>query len=297
MGQMRVQITVDPLVAVFAVLYALAGSLWQWAAVFASLIVHEVAHAVVAAGFGLRVAEVRITPIGAAVRIDGGIELRAEAEAAVAMAGPMTSLVLAGASYILLTYGKPDIVKTEFFIGANVVLALLNLVPAYPLDGGRVLRALLAERMGTSRATRAAVGLSRWIGGLAILAGAVGAATGVMNPLAMAMGVLIWIEAGREARAAPYATMRSIMRKWAGLSGQGFVPAALVAAVPETRAGAVLGRLSGQEFGIVSVVGPNGREIGRLSEIELMDGVCARGPDVDLGTLVRSVRSMRGSKH
>jgi stage IV sporulation protein FB len=154
MGQMRVQITVDPLVAVFAVLYALAGSLWQWAAVFASLIVHEVAHAVVAAGFGLRVAEVRITPIGAAVRIDGGIELRAEAEAAVAMAGPMTSLVLAGASYILLTYGKPDIVKTEFFIGANVVLALLNLVPAYPLDGGRVLRALLAERMGTSRATR-----------------------------------------------------------------------------------------------------------------------------------------------
>jgi stage IV sporulation protein FB len=291
MGRMRVEIAVDPLVVVFAVLYALAGSLWQWVVVFASLLVHEISHAVVAAGFGLTVTELRITPIGAAVRVDDAIELRAEAEAAVAMAGPMTSLVLAGAGYILLVYGKPDIAGAEFFIGANIVLALLNLVPAFPLDGGRVLRALLTERMGVPGATRTAVNVSRWIGGLAVAAGAVGAAAGALNPLVMAMGVLVWVEAGREARSAPYAAMRSVMRKRAGLARQGFAPAALVAASPDARAGAVLGRLSGQQFAIISVVAPDGREVGRLSEIELMDGVCARGPGVNLGTLVR------GSKH
>ena len=287
MGRMRVEIAVDPLVVVFAVLYALAGSLWQWAVVFASLLMHEVAHAAVAVGFGLAVSEVRITPIGAAVRVDDAIGLRAEAEAAVAMAGPMTSLVLAGAGYILLAYGKPDIASTEFFIGANIVLALLNLLPAFPLDGGRVARALLVERMGMSGATRAVVNFSRWIGGLVVLAGAVGAATGVLSPLLMAMGVLIWVEAGREARSAPYAAVRSVMRKRAGLARQGFTPAALIAASPNARADAVLGRLSGQQFAIISVVGPDGREVGRLSEIELMDGVCARGPGVNLGTLVR----------
>ena len=291
MGRMHVEITVDPLVVVFAVLYALAGSLWQWAVVFASLLVHEVSHAVVAVGFGFAVSEVRITPIGAAVRVDDTIQLRAEAEAAVAMAGPMTSLVLAGAGYILLAYGKPDIASTEFFIGANIVLALLNLLPAFPLDGGRVARALLVERMGMSGATRAVVNFSRWIGGLVVLAGAVGAATGVLSPLLMAMGVLIWVEAGREARSAPYAAVRSVMRKRAGLARQGFTPAALIAASPNARADAVLGRLSGQQFAIISVVTSDGKEIGRLSEIELMDGVCSRGPGVNLGTLVR------GSKH
>jgi len=291
MGRMRVEIAVDPLVAVFAVLYALAGSLWQWAVVFASLLVHEVSHAVVAAGFGLNVSELRITPIGAAVSVDDAIELRAEAEAAVAMAGPMTSLVLAGAGYILLTYGKPDIEGVEFFVGANIVLALLNLLPVFPLDGGRVARALLAERLGMSEATRAVVSVSRWIGGLACVAGAVGAATGALSPLVAAMGVLIWVEAGREARSAPYAAMRSAMRKRAGLAQKGFAPAAMIAASPDASAGAVLGRLSGQHFAFISVVGPDGREVGRLSEIELMDGVCARGPGVNLGTLVR------GSKH
>ncbi len=291
MERMRVEIVVDPLVAVFAVLYALAGSLRQWAVVFASLLVHEVSHAVVAAGFGLTVSELRITPIGAAVSVNDAIELRAEAEAAVAMAGPMTSLVLAGAGYILLVYGKPDIEGAEFFVGANIVLALLNLLPAFPLDGGRVARALLAERMGMAGATRAVVNVSRWIGGLAVAAGAVGAATGALSPLVAAMGVLIWVEAGREARSAPYSAMRSAVRKRAGFTQKGFAPAALIAASPDARAGEVLNRLSGQHFALITVVGPDGREVGCLSEIELMDGVCARGPGVDLGTLVR------GSKH
>ncbi len=291
MERMRVEIAIDPLVVVFAVLYALAGSLWQWAVVFASLLVHEVSHAVVAAGFGLTVSELRITPIGAAVSVNDAIELRAEAEAAVAMAGPMTSLVLAGAGYILLAYGKPDIAGAEFFVGANIVLALLNLLPAFPLDGGRVARALLAERMGVAGATRAVVNVSRWIGGLAVAAGAVGAATGALSPLVAAMGVLIWLEAGREARSAPYSAMRSAMRKRAGLAQKGFAPAALIAASPDASAGAVLNRLSGQHFAFITVVGPDGREVGCLSEIELMDGVCAQGPGVNLGTLVR------GSKH
>ena len=118
-----------------------------------------------------------------------------------------------------------------------------------------------------------------------------GAAPGALNPLVMAMGGTIWVEEGREARSAPYAAMRSAMRKRAGLAQKGFAPAAMIAASPDASAGAVLGRLSGQHFAFISVVGPDGREVGRLSEIELMDGVCARGPGVNLGTLVR------GSKH
>jgi Zn-dependent protease len=101
-----VELDVDPLVIVFAALYALAGSLWQWAIVFASLIVHEASHAMAATGFGYAVARISITPIGAVASLEGEIQSRPEAEAAVAMAGPMTSLILASLGYLLLLLGS-----------------------------------------------------------------------------------------------------------------------------------------------------------------------------------------------
>jgi len=112
-------------------------SFWQWAFVFASLVVHEGSHAMAAAGFGHEVARISITPIGAVASLEGEIHSRPEAEAAVAMAGPMTSLILAALGYLLLLYGNADRDKVEFFVGANIALAIFNLIPAFPLDGGR----------------------------------------------------------------------------------------------------------------------------------------------------------------
>lgn len=274
-----VKLDVDPLVIVFAALYALAGSLWQWAIVFASLMVHEAAHAMAAAGFGYGVARISITPIGAVASLEGEIHSRPEAEAAVAMAGPMTSLILAALGYLLLLYGNADREKIEFFVGANIALAIFNLIPAFPLDGGRVLRALMAEELGVASATHKAVALSRVIGIAITILGAAGFAARYFNLLVPALGLFIWIAAGRETESAGYAGLRSVMGKRASLRERGALPVRLLVAAPDVTAHDLLRKVTSSDFTIVSVISAEGGEIGRLSELQLLEGISLLGPD------------------
>jgi Zn-dependent protease len=129
--------------------------------VFASVVVHELAHALVAIRFGGRVREITLMMLGGISQIER-LPSRPRAEALMAAAGPATSLLLGGA---LLgserLFGSPDLrVGLYYLSGINFVLAAFNILPAFPMDGGRVLRALLTGRLGRVRATEisAAIG-------------------------------------------------------------------------------------------------------------------------------------------
>ncbi len=146
------------------------------AGLFLSIILHELAHAVVARGFGL--------PIGGiTLFIFGGVaELRQEpatprAEFWVAIVGPVASIAIAGACFGAglgaEAAGWESIAAVLVFLALiNTVLALFNLVPAFPLDGGRVLRSLIWWRTGNlRRATRIASMFGTGFGGLLVLLG------------------------------------------------------------------------------------------------------------------------------
>ena len=191
------RVTLDPAVFVLALLIVLAGAVGEWALIAACLLAHELAHAAAASGFGLRVEEIRISPLGATARIESGFELSPEVEAAVAVAGPMASLVMAAVGIIMWGEGA------ELFTGVNLGLALFNLLPAFPLDGGRIIRALAAGRMGWRGATRLAVTVSRVVAVVLAMWGVVGFRAGLLNPLPAALAAFIWIEAGREGGGRP----------------------------------------------------------------------------------------------
>lgn len=118
-----------------------------------SLVVHELAHALVGRRLGLRVLDITIWPLGGMARLEGAMH-QPQIEGPVAAAGPLANLVLAGAFFLI----PGPIGESGFWI--NLVLALGNLIPAFPLDGGRVLRSWLARNSPFADATRAAVGLS-----------------------------------------------------------------------------------------------------------------------------------------
>ena len=161
---------------------------------FASIILHELAHAVVARGFGL--------PIGGiTLFIFGGVaELQDEpktprAEFWVAIAGPISSVAIAGACWgaASLAAGaglrEADTVL-RFLAIINTILALFNLVPAFPLDGGRILRSILWWRNGDlKRSTRIAAYSGTAFGGLLMALGLVQLLTG--NPIGGTWQILI----------------------------------------------------------------------------------------------------------
>lgn len=127
-----------------------------------ALLVHELAHALVAKKLGLHVLDITIWPLGGAARMEG-LTGQSKQEAMVAAAGPFANIVLGGICMLL-----PGAIAADA-AWINLVLGLGNLIPAFPLDGGRILRAWLARRSPLVDATHAANRLSRLLAVIALL--------------------------------------------------------------------------------------------------------------------------------
>jgi Zn-dependent protease/CBS domain-containing protein len=175
-------------------------------AVFACVVLHELGHALTARRFGVRTRDITLLPIGGVASLER-IPEKPSQELAIALAGPAVNVVIAAA--LLGGVGLQDAVEAlqrvdragSFLAGflaslaaVNVTLVLFNLIPAFPMDGGRVLRALLATRLGFARATQVAASIGQ---GFAVLM----AVIGMFRPMPMLIlvALFVWIAAGAEA--------------------------------------------------------------------------------------------------
>jgi stage IV sporulation protein FB len=149
--------------------------------VFGFVVLHELGHALVGRRFGVRVKDITLLPIGGMARLDGPPPTP-RGEFWMALAGPAVNVALALALGLLAAplgvwtaaLRSPVLAWAvsglALLIGINVVLAVFNLLPAFPMDGGRVYRAWLAKRWGMVEATRRAARVGRWVAaGMAIV--------------------------------------------------------------------------------------------------------------------------------
>jgi Zn-dependent protease len=176
---------------------SLAIRLTLLAALFCCVVLHEYGHALMARWFGIATRDVTLYPIGGVARLERMGEKPWE-EFCIAIAGPVVNLVIAaGLGLGLMTAFaiQPGLVQGPagdflfLLVAMNVVLFLFNLLPAFPMDGGRVLRALLTVPLGRLRATRAAVLVGT---GIAV-AGGLGGMLFWHNPWLLLVGLfVIW---------------------------------------------------------------------------------------------------------
>jgi Zn-dependent protease len=125
---------------------------------FGSVLLHELGHALVARRLGVHVSGIELSFFGGAAKMMD-MPRRADHEIAIAAAGPAVSLMLGGVGFGLGVALHSPLLLTIGWI--NLVLAAFNLIPALPMDGGRILRALLTRKMDFVRATDIAVTVSR----------------------------------------------------------------------------------------------------------------------------------------
>jgi Zn-dependent protease/CBS domain-containing protein len=156
-----------PIVAYVAVGAAVAGLF------FASVLAHELSHALVARRFGIEVRDITLFIFGGAASLEGDAKTPGQ-EALIALAGPVCSIVLGavliGGSFLI---GQPVIGNMAYWLGiVNLSLAIFNLIPAFPMDGGRILRAVLWRfRRDQFAATRGAAMVGRLFGYFLIMVG------------------------------------------------------------------------------------------------------------------------------
>lgn len=183
---------------------ALAGIAFV-ATVFAIVVLHELGHALAARHFGIATHDITLLPIGGISRLDR-MPSDPRQELLVAVAGPAVNVGLAAVLFALLVVlGSPPEPSTLAVVGGpfiakllwtNIGLAVFNLIPAFPMDGGRVLRAALSLRMDPVRATDIAARVGQ---AAAILFGLLGL---FVNPILVFIALFVWIGAQEEAAAA-----------------------------------------------------------------------------------------------
>lgn len=167
-------------------------------AVFGSVLLHELGHALVARRYGIHTRRIILSPIGGIAQLEG-MPRRPRHELAVALAGPAVNFVLAAALWVVTPAFAGSAVLAQFMgsvMLANLGLGLFNLVPAFPMDGGRALRAILAERIGSYRATEVAAKIGKAV---ALVMGVVGV---VWGPFMLALvAAFVWLAANAELQA------------------------------------------------------------------------------------------------
>jgi stage IV sporulation protein FB len=201
----KVHVTFLLLLAVFLVAGGVAAVI-MILAIFACVVAHEFGHVAMARRFGVRTPDVILLPIGGLARLERMPE-EPRQELLIALAGPAVTLLLAAIFYAVLRAGgaAPPLLPSLRVAGdsllgdlyrINVLLLLFNLIPAFPMDGGRVLRAILAARQGLARATRIAASVGQL---LAFGLGFAALMTGDM--LLLLIAFFVFLGAGAEAAA------------------------------------------------------------------------------------------------
>ena len=180
-----------------------ADTVWSLlflAAIFLCITFHEVGHALMARRFGISTRDITLLPIGGLARMEALPEKPKE-ELLIALAGPAVNLVIALILLPVVRTLDTDLALSHIgaanFIAAllavNVWLAVFNLIPAFPMDGGRVFRALLAFRTGYVRATRTAAAVGQVLAMVFVFGGF------ALNPFLIFIGLFIFLGAQAEA--------------------------------------------------------------------------------------------------
>lgn len=188
-------------------LAAIPLTLATMGALFASVVLHELGHALTGRRFGVSTAHITLYPFGGIAAMQGNMP-SPKAELLVALAGPLVNFVLAafGVGAALTTGAAP----IWWFALMNLTMGVFNLLPAFPMDGGRVLRAALVSPLGYFRASDVAIRIGRGFAWLFLLGGVAS-----FTPSLVIVGLFL-VFAGRRERAVLTEQQRTAKRrpKW-----------------------------------------------------------------------------------
>jgi stage IV sporulation protein FB len=247
---------------------------------FACVLAHEFGHIFTARAFGVATPDVTLLPIGGVARLERIPEKPSE-EFLIAIAGPLVNVAIALVLMVgmrahldaqsLAAVESTNVSLVDRLAEVNLFLALFNMIPAFPMDGGRVLRALLATRLGHVRATEVAATIGQ------LCAFALGFLGLFYNPLLIFIAIFVYLAASSEAQAVSLRAMSrdvpvsaAMMTEFATLTPDEHIDAAVQ----------TLLRTSQNEF---PVVDGEHRLTGLLGRSQIIRALKELGPDAKVG--------------
>ena len=250
---------------------------------FLCVVLHEYGHALTARRYGIKTRDITLYPIGGVARLERMPEKPIE-ELWVALMGPAVNVVIAAILFVYLSLSRGLVPITDLTVASgsflarvmavNITLVLFNLIPAFPMDGGRVLRALLAMRMDYVRATQVAANIGQ---GLAFLLGLVGLFN---NPFLLFIAFFVWIGASQEA------SMVQMRNSISGIPVTNAMQTKFETLSPSDRLDRVVNLIlagSQQDFPVVE----NGQFVGVLTRDDFIKALSQKGQNTPVEDVIR----------
>ena len=261
---------------------------------FGSVTLHELGHSLQALKYGVRVRDITLLPIGGLAQMEE-IPEKPGQELRIAIAGPLvnfaTAAALIGVGALLQAQALvtvPELFRSlgeaswagmlAYLTMANLAMGLFNLIPAFPMDGGRVLRALLAMRLDYPKATSIAVTVGQ---GLALLLGLYGFMSGSFTLVLIA--VFVWMGAGQEGK---QAEVKSVLREMKVGQAMTRQPQTLSADDSLTRAVELTLTTFQADFPVIER--ESGRLVGLLTEGDLLKGLRSHSMEASVGQVMHT---------
>ena len=256
---------------------------------FLCVVLHEFGHAIAAKSYGINTPDITLLPIGGVARLER-IPEEPKQELVIAIAGPVVNVIIAACLFVVIGARgyfpiAPGVQSGDMLVALceiNVLLVLFNLLPAFPMDGGRVLRALLATRLSYARATQVAATVGQ---AFAFLFGIVGlfGIPGLYhaNPFLIFIAFFVYLGASQEAA---LAQMRDVSRRFPVSSAMVREFRTLVATATLQEAVDALLATSQHDF---PVVDENGSVAGILTRHDLIAALRKDDPTVRVSDVMR----------
>ena len=252
-------------------------------ALFLCVVLHEYGHALTARRYGIKTRDITLYPIGGVARLERLPDKPIE-ELWVALMGPAVNVVIAALLFVVLylSGGLAQITNLTVASGSflmrlmlvNISLVVFNLLPAFPMDGGRVLRALLAMRMDYVRATQVAATIGQGMAFLFGLAGLFG------NTFLLFIALFVWIGASQEA------SMVQMRNSIGGIPVTNVMQTKFEILSPSDRLDRVVNLIlagSQQDFPVVE----NGQFVGMLTRDDFIRALSQHGQDTPVAEVMR----------
>jgi stage IV sporulation protein FB len=271
------KVKVHPLFVLLMLISCWTPYFTEMVLLFATVVIHELGHVAAAFFLGYRVKEMEILPFGGVARLEhGSMGWQPRHETLIAIAGPFVNFFMLFLIIALQGISRIPPETASYLIQVNLTLAFFNLLPALPLDGGRIARAAYARKLGFQMATGVAIHMAFLLSTVLMMAGLLALWAGFVQIGMVTLGVFLFVSAWQLRRQLQYDTIRFLDTKKRQRLNRP-LPVRSIAATNETPLLRVLAQFAPDAYHVVYVRDQNRRTIRILFEEELMDAAMRPG--------------------
>jgi stage IV sporulation protein FB len=260
----------------------------KYLSAFVAIAMHEISHILVSVAQGRKLYSLRIFIIGLnAVFCENHQEN--PNYFLINIAGPLSNILISLVCIILSTYYLPNSDNMRFFILINISLAIFNILPILPLDGGRILRDILASKVGLIKAHKYSKRVSKGLGLLIILIGIIQLHNNIYNFSLLFIGCYIFYCMRYEESEVYFMNIKNLVYKRSRFLKKGVYPGRELVVIKNMRLGDIVKDMDFDRFHIIYVLDDDMRLVKVFTEQEIIDNMSKLNGEISFEDLINNM--------